>query len=133
MKWVPSACISIEFRIRNAVTSWWTSRLLLDFRSYRWFSVSRSRVVLSSESHTIHIEYIVQGHRYNLFEGVGCYPATYNTWLAYPLSVTWPMIIGVVSAIYCGAYHLIRTKGSFTEAFHSFDIDRVHEASRAVQ
>ncbi|KAJ7469387.1 pheromone A receptor-domain-containing protein [Mycena galericulata] len=47
------------------------------------------------------IEYVVQGHRYNIMEDVGCYPTTYNTPLAYPLSYLWPNIIGLVSACYC--------------------------------
>lgn len=28
----------------------------------------------------------------------------YNTWLAYPLSVVWPIIIGIVSAVYCSEF-----------------------------
>jgi len=47
------------------------------------------------------LQYIVQGHRYNIFEDVGCFPMTYNTPPAYPLVYTWPVIIGVVSAGYC--------------------------------
>ncbi|KAH8114836.1 pheromone A receptor-domain-containing protein [Phellopilus nigrolimitatus] len=40
-------------------------------------------------------------HRFDIFEDIGCFPATFNVWLAYPLSATWPIIIGLVSAIYC--------------------------------
>ncbi|KAG6328748.1 hypothetical protein ID866_10342 [Astraeus odoratus] len=47
------------------------------------------------------LQYIVEGHRYNIFEEIGCYPATYNVTLAYPLSIVWPLVIGLASAIYC--------------------------------
>ena len=49
-----------------------------------------------------HAEYIVQGHRFDIFEGVGCYPAIYNTLLTYFLNSAWPIIIGLISASYCG-------------------------------
>ncbi|THH17673.1 hypothetical protein EW146_g3177 [Bondarzewia mesenterica] len=47
------------------------------------------------------LQYVVQGHRYNIFEDIGCFPTTYNTPLAYPLVVMWPVVIGLVSAVYC--------------------------------
>ncbi|KAI6106637.1 pheromone A receptor-domain-containing protein [Pisolithus croceorrhizus] len=47
------------------------------------------------------LHYIVQGHRFNIFEGIGCYPTTYNTPPAYALVFCWPIAIGVVSAAYC--------------------------------
>ncbi|KAG1750489.1 pheromone receptor Rcb3 B43 [Suillus paluster] len=47
------------------------------------------------------LQFIVEGHRFNIFEEIGCYPFTYNTWLAYPLSNLWPLVIGLISAVYC--------------------------------
>ncbi|KAI6007087.1 pheromone A receptor-domain-containing protein [Pisolithus albus] len=47
------------------------------------------------------LHYIVQGHRFNIFEEIGCYPTTYNTPPAYALVFCWPIAIGVVSAVYC--------------------------------
>ena len=46
-------------------------------------------------------EYVVQGHRFDIFEGVGCYPFIYNTILAFLLSDCWPIVIGLISACYC--------------------------------
>ncbi|THH33304.1 hypothetical protein EUX98_g915 [Antrodiella citrinella] len=46
-------------------------------------------------------QYIVSGHRYDIFEDIGCYPYTYNTPPSYPLSQVWPLAIGLVSAVYC--------------------------------
>lgn len=47
------------------------------------------------------LQYIVQGHRFNIFEEIGCYPATYNTPLAYVLVFAWPLALGCLSAYYC--------------------------------
>ncbi|KAJ6600273.1 pheromone A receptor-domain-containing protein, partial [Mycena vulgaris] len=47
------------------------------------------------------LQYVVQGHRYDIIENVGCYPTTYNVVPAYPLSYLWPNIIGLISACYC--------------------------------
>ncbi|KAK7680871.1 hypothetical protein QCA50_016181 [Cerrena zonata] len=47
------------------------------------------------------LSYIVQGHRFNILEDIGCATAIYNTLLAYFLWTWWPLVIGVISAIYC--------------------------------
>ncbi|KAG1751799.1 pheromone A receptor-domain-containing protein [Suillus lakei] len=47
------------------------------------------------------LQFIVEGHRFNIFEEIGCYPYTYNTLIAYPLSNLWPLVIGLISAVYC--------------------------------
>jgi len=62
-----------------------------------WFGHENLAKQLSSE-------YIVQGHRFNIFEGVGCYPYTWNTPLAYVLVMAPPLIIGVISGGYSGMY-----------------------------
>ncbi|THU83826.1 STE3-like pheromone receptor [Dendrothele bispora CBS 962.96] len=43
---------------------------------------------------------VVQGHRYDIMEQIGCWPTTYNTVPAYPLSFVWPNVIGLVSMVY---------------------------------
>ncbi|KAH7882760.1 pheromone A receptor-domain-containing protein [Phlebopus sp. FC_14] len=40
------------------------------------------------------VHYVVQGHRFNIFEEVGCYPFTWNTPPAYALVFAWPIAIG---------------------------------------
>jgi len=47
------------------------------------------------------LQFIVQGHRFNIFEDVGCWPMTYNTPPAYPLVYLWPVCISMVSVVYC--------------------------------
>ncbi|KAI1790857.1 GPCR fungal pheromone mating factor, partial [Ganoderma leucocontextum] len=46
-------------------------------------------------------QYIVSGHRFDIYEGIGCYVYTYNTPLAYPFSYLWPLVISLVSGTYC--------------------------------
>ncbi|KAJ7034233.1 fungal pheromone STE3G-protein-coupled receptor [Mycena alexandri] len=49
----------------------------------------------------IALQYIVQGHRFNIFEDIGCYPDIYNALPAYFISSMWPVVIGLISAVYC--------------------------------
>ncbi|GAW04838.1 pheromone receptor [Lentinula edodes] len=49
----------------------------------------------------IALQYIVQGHRFNIFEDVGCMPALYNTIPLYFITYSWSLIFGLVSAVYC--------------------------------
>ncbi|KAH7881711.1 pheromone A receptor-domain-containing protein [Phlebopus sp. FC_14] len=50
----------------------------------------------------IALQYVVQGHRFDIYEDVGCYPFIYNTIVAFFLSDSWPIVIGLISAVYCG-------------------------------
>ncbi|KIM23948.1 hypothetical protein M408DRAFT_246575 [Serendipita vermifera MAFF 305830] len=43
---------------------------------------------------------IVQGHRYDVFEDVGCMPTTYNVHPAYPLFFIWPLVLSLISATF---------------------------------
>nr|WCD39441.1 Ste3-4 [Ganoderma boninense] len=45
--------------------------------------------------------HIVSGHRFDIFEQIGCYPYIYNTPLAFPFVYVWPVLIGLCSAVYC--------------------------------
>ncbi|KAJ7231512.1 pheromone A receptor-domain-containing protein [Mycena rebaudengoi] len=47
------------------------------------------------------LQYIVQGHRFNIYEQIGCYPALYNSLPMYFISMMWPILIGAISAVYC--------------------------------
>ncbi|KAF8160982.1 pheromone A receptor-domain-containing protein [Crassisporium funariophilum] len=46
------------------------------------------------------LHYIVQGHRFNIFQEIGCYPYTYNTPLAYVLVSAPPLVLGLTSGAY---------------------------------
>ncbi|CAE6406821.1 unnamed protein product [Rhizoctonia solani] len=43
---------------------------------------------------------VVQGHRYDILEDVGCYPTTYGTLLAIPMVYMWPILVGLVGLFY---------------------------------
>jgi len=45
-------------------------------------------------------EYIPQGHRFNIYEDVGCFPHTYNTWVAIVVINVPIILIGLVSGFY---------------------------------
>ncbi|KZT19581.1 STE3-domain-containing protein [Neolentinus lepideus HHB14362 ss-1] len=47
------------------------------------------------------LQYIVQGHRFDILEDIGCQPSQVNTPPAYPLVILWPLMISLVSACYC--------------------------------
>ncbi|KAK0199269.1 pheromone receptor Rcb2 B44 [Desarmillaria ectypa] len=47
------------------------------------------------------LQYVVQGHRFNLYGDFGPFPALYNTVLLYVLNCIWPVILGLISAVYC--------------------------------
>ncbi|KAJ7156352.1 fungal pheromone STE3G-protein-coupled receptor, partial [Mycena filopes] len=46
------------------------------------------------------LQYIVQSHRFDIYEQVGCFPALSNTIPVYFLTMIWPPLISVVSAVY---------------------------------
>nr|CAA71963.1 pheromone receptor [Coprinopsis cinerea] len=46
------------------------------------------------------LHYVVQGHRFDILEDVGCYPVVYNTLLAYFLYIAWPVILGIFSFVF---------------------------------
>ena len=72
-------------------------------------------------------EVIVQGHRFNIFEELGCFPMTYNTPPAYPLVFCWPVVIGVISACYCCKYRVASI------SFISYSLNSSHDHSRFVE
>ncbi|KAF9068815.1 pheromone receptor [Rhodocollybia butyracea] len=47
------------------------------------------------------LQYIVQGHRFNIYEDIGCLPAIYNSLPMYFITYSWPLLFGIGSAIYC--------------------------------
>lgn len=46
------------------------------------------------------LQYIPQGHRFDIFEDVGCFPFTYRTWVGLVIGSLPPIFIGLVSAVY---------------------------------
>ncbi len=50
----------------------------------------------------LRVVYFIQGHQFNIFEGVRCTSAIPNTIHTFFLSTVWPIPIGLASATYCG-------------------------------
>lgn len=46
----------------------------------------------------------MQGHRFNIWGGVGCVVAIPNTYLALAFTGVVSLLLGLVSAVYCGTY-----------------------------
>ncbi|KAL0068203.1 a-factor receptor [Marasmius tenuissimus] len=86
------------------------SRRLYKITAIRSVSVTRSdkrRALLEDVAIALGIpiillvlHIIVQPHRYDIFEDIGCVPVTYNTLPAYFLFFMWPLVIGSASFIY---------------------------------
>ncbi|KAF8597847.1 STE3-domain-containing protein [Ceratobasidium sp. AG-I] len=60
--------------------------------------------------------YIVQGHRYDIIEDIGCWPVVYNTLLAVPVVLMWPVVLGLASSIYasCAIVALLGRQRQFS-------------------
>ncbi|KAF9526208.1 fungal pheromone STE3G-protein-coupled receptor [Crepidotus variabilis] len=67
------------------------------------------------------LQYVVQGHRFDIFEDIGCYPALYNTLVTYFTSCMWPIVIGLISATYCvlSLRAFTRRRLEFSQFMHS--------------
>jgi hypothetical protein len=50
------------------------------------------------------LQYIAQGHRYDIFEDVGCFPFTYFTPVGIVIVNVFPLLIGIVAAVYCSKF-----------------------------
>jgi len=116
INWAPVWC-DISSRVYVAINVGIpTASLCINRRLYKIASVTTSTVPRRERRRAIAVDlaiglgvpvlhlvsqYIVQGHRFDIFEDIGCFPFTYNTVLAFPLVYMWPLIIGVISAVYC--------------------------------
>ncbi|KAF9789562.1 fungal pheromone STE3G-protein-coupled receptor [Thelephora terrestris] len=47
------------------------------------------------------LAYVVQGHRFDVIQEVGCHASVVNTLLSYFLVTMWPILFGLISFVYC--------------------------------
>jgi len=117
INWAPVWC-DIAIRIQIAVAVAWPACGLCIVR--RLYYIASPTTVTTSQKDKrrelivdllitvgipvveLSLEYIVAGHRFNIYEDYGCGPATWNTPLAYVLVHSWPLAIACVSACYGG-------------------------------
>ncbi|KAJ6629055.1 fungal pheromone STE3G-protein-coupled receptor [Mycena sp. CBHHK59/15] len=116
INWSPAWCeISIRIMMAASVglpaSSLCINRRLYHIASVRTVSISKTEKLRSVLVDALicglfpviytALQYIVQGHRFNIFEDIGCYPDLYNSIPTYFISSIWPVIIGLISAVYC--------------------------------
>jgi pheromone a factor receptor len=94
---IPAASLCINRRLYN----------IASIRSVTFTKEDRRRAILIDLAIGVGIpvlvmtlQYIVQGHRFDIIEDVGCRPFTFNTPLAYPLVIFPPLVIGLISGVY---------------------------------
>ena len=46
------------------------------------------------------ISIVNQGHRFDLYEGIGCYPPTYFSWAYIVFGLVPPIIVSLISLVY---------------------------------
>ncbi|KAK0421958.1 pheromone A receptor-domain-containing protein [Armillaria borealis] len=142
--WAPWWCeISIRIQIGASVavpaSCMCIQRRLYQIASVRAVSVTRAekrRAILVDSLICvlfplcfIVLQYVVQGHRFNIYENIGCAPAIYNTLLTYFINLMWPIVIGLTSAFYCvltlRAFHRRRLEFSqFLSSNRSLTVSR---------
>lgn len=104
---LPSASLCIQRRLYNA------SRLSTASGS----ASDRSRqtaidlaIGLGIPALVMIVHYVVQGHRYDIFEDFGCWPTLYPTAIAIPLVLMWPLLMSTISIPYCVASYISFTR-----------------------
>jgi len=79
------------------------------------------------------VDYVVQGHRFDILEDIGCYPVVYNTLPAYFIYYMWPVLLGAVSFVFSGGLFLYLNCKQNTEIFSSFDTPFLLGPTRPIQ
>lgn len=54
------------------------------------------------------LQYVVQGHRYDIIEGIGCSNPTFMSVPGLIIRFIIPMVVAVTSLIFAGTYHVTR-------------------------
>lgn len=71
------------------------------------FSSTVLKVLLIASAMVRITDYVVQGHRFNIFEEAGCWPAMVMVPWAYPLVVCVPLVIGLFNLSYGSKHSLL--------------------------
>ncbi|KAJ7622027.1 pheromone B alpha 1 receptor [Roridomyces roridus] len=130
--WSPTWCdISTHFlngfNLAIPACSLCINRRLYQIASVRTVTKSRSAkrkaiaidlcIALGIPVLQIPLQYVVQGHRYNIYEDVGCLGETFETPVAVVLYHLPPIIVGLVSGVYCilSIKNFYRSRAQFKE------------------
>lgn len=104
-----SLSLDVLMGVRNNARLSSTLAFAFSSRWYTWSSVrvfSRRKQPLPDFSEA----YVVQGHRFDIYEQIGCFPVIYNTIPTFFLVHMWPLVLGLCSAWFCGMFLPIRLK-----------------------
>ncbi|KAF9791972.1 GPCR fungal pheromone mating factor [Thelephora terrestris] len=115
VNWTPAWCdVSTRIAIA-AVVGIPASMLAIQRRIYYMVRTSSSNETVNQRRRALAIDLliglalpilnmilsvIVQGHRFDILEDVGCYPAIVNTSLTYFLVTLWPIFIGIAALVF---------------------------------
>jgi len=116
INWAPVWCdITSRWMLASGVGIC-ASSLIINRRLYKIASVSAVSTTRSEKRQMVIIDlsiglgipilqvllyWFIQGHRFDIYEGIGCFFVIPNTILSYFLSDIWPIVIGMVSFVYC--------------------------------
>ncbi|KAI0946013.1 hypothetical protein AcV7_010103 [Taiwanofungus camphoratus] len=116
INWAPVWCdITSRWRLASSIGIC-VSSLIINRRLYKIASVSAVSVTNVDKRRMIMIDlsiglippilvvalyWFIQGHRFDIYEGYGCIYEIPNTILSYFLYTAWPIVIGLISMVYC--------------------------------
>ncbi|KZT00247.1 putative fungal pheromoneG-protein-coupled receptor [Laetiporus sulphureus 93-53] len=136
INWVPVWCdITSRWRLASGIGIC-TASLIINRRLYKIASVSAVSITHADKRRMIWIDLAIglvpsavcvglywfyQGHRFDLFEGYGCMYEFPNTILSYFLYTIWPVVIGLISMVYCSLtlYAFYKRRRQFKELMSS--------------
>ncbi|KAJ7732988.1 STE3-like pheromone receptor [Mycena metata] len=101
---VPGCCLCINRRLYQIASVCTVTKTRADKRKAIWIDLAIGlglpllQIPLPLNDFP---EYVVQGHRYNIFEDVGCLGETFETPVTVVLFHLPPILVGCVSAVYC--------------------------------
>ena len=66
-----------------------------------------TQCTVHNQSNFLLAEFFVQGHRFNIYKDIGCSPSLVNSIPVYFLNSIWPIILGLISGVYCGVFNIL--------------------------
>ncbi|KAI0053490.1 STE3-like pheromone receptor [Auriscalpium vulgare] len=96
---IPASSLCINRRLYNIAS---VKTVSITPRDKRNNVIIDSSIALGLPVLVMVLHIIVQGHRFDILEDIGCMPVIFNTIPAYPLVFIWPVLLGSISFVYAG-------------------------------
>ncbi|KAF9555101.1 STE3-domain-containing protein [Agrocybe pediades] len=97
---IPAASLTINRRLYYISTGQTASSPTMSRSQKRRTIMCDLAIALGIPVLEMALHYVVQGHRYDIWEDLGCWPTIYGTWLAYLLVFSPPLAIACISTTY---------------------------------